>query len=83
MDKELGTRVVKVGEIGLDTKTEFPLLYKPSHPGAGPDGFVKQPNVDRVIESQDMKEAQRSYEANLGVIQNTRTMLQSTLELMR
>jgi len=64
-------------------RSDFNLRFNPSHPAANEDGFVKMPNVDRLVEAVDMREAQRSYEANLNVITSTRTMLARTLEILR
>ena len=52
-----------------------PHTRNPSHPAADANGYVKMPNVNPLVELMDMKEAQRSYEANLGVIQVSRSML--------
>ena len=82
IDRELGLEVVKVGKIGKD-KTEFAKRFDPSHPGADKDGYVLTPNVNKLIEMTDMREAQRSYEANLSAIRTSRSMLRKTLELLR
>ena len=83
MDKEYETDLVKVKDIKDDTKGEFPLKYMPDHPGADAAGYVKMPNVNMVVELTDMREAQRSYEANLGMMENSRTMAQRTIDLLR
>jgi len=82
LDKEIGAEIVKVSKIGFDT-APFTREYNPSHPAADADGFVLKPNVNMSVENADLKEAQRSYEANLGVIEVTKTMLARTLELLR
>jgi len=82
MDKELGGEAVKVFGTRGDP-SPFKVKFDPANPGAGPDGFVKLPNVDPMIELVDMREAQRAYEANLNMIESTRTMRRSTLELLR
>lgn len=82
LDKELGTKVVAVQKYGVDD-TEFPVRYMPYHPAADAAGMVKMPNVNTLIESADLKEAQRSYEANLSVVETSRTMLTRTIDLMR
>jgi flagellar basal-body rod protein FlgC len=61
----------------------FIMKYDPSHPAANAQGYVKTPNVNPLLEMMDMREAQRSYEANLGVISMARSMLMSTIELLR
>ena len=82
LNREDGTMEVEVNTPTLDT-TPFIMKYDPSHPAAGPDGYVKMPNVNPMLEMADMREAQRSYEANLGVIEMSRTMLLKTIDLLR
>lgn len=82
LDKELGVPVVKVSKYDVD-KSDFQIRYMPYHPAADDKGYVKFPNVNSLIESADLKEAQRSYEANLSVVETSRTMLSRTIELMR
>ncbi len=55
----------------------------PGHPGADENGYVKMPNVNGMVESMDMREAQRSYEANLNLIQASRRMISQTIEILR
>ena len=81
-DSKMKANRVEIGRIETD-RSEFNLRFNPSHPAANVDGFVKMPNVDRLVEAVDMREAQRSYEANLNVISSTRTMLARTLEILR
>lgn len=81
-DRELGLTTVKAGRIKLD-QTEFPKRYEPGHPAADRAGYVKMPNVNSLVETMDMREAQRSYQANLNVITATRRMLSRTLEILR
>ncbi|NDF11789.1 MAG: flagellar basal body rod protein FlgC [Proteobacteria bacterium] len=82
LDKELGLKTVKVSKVGTDP-SEFLSEYNPTHPAADSDGYVKRPNINVQIEQADVKEAQRSYEANLSVIDVSRSMVSRTLELMR
>jgi len=77
-----GTKEVTVDKIVGD-KTPFRLKYDPSHPAADEKGYVKMPNVNPLLEMMDMREAQRSYEANLGVIEVARSMLMRTIDLLR
>lgn len=77
-----GTKEVTVDKITTD-KTPFILKYDPSHPAADEKGYVKYPNVNPLLEMMDMREAQRSYEANLGVIEVARSMLMRTIDLLR
>jgi len=82
LDREMGVNLVKVKKVGLDP-SEFTRKYDPSNPAADKSGYVKLPNVNALIEMNDMREAQRSYEANLKVIEVSRGMLQRTIDLLR
>ena len=82
LDRELGVSKVELGRIKTD-KSVFKTKFEPGHPAANAKGYVKLPNVNTLIETVDMREAQRSYEANLNVITATRTMMQRTLEILR
>ena len=82
MDRELGTQVVEVDKVGVD-RSEFQRRYDPNHPGAGEDGYVLMPNVNPLVELMDMREAQRTYEANLDVIGVSKEMVKKTLDLLR
>ena len=82
IDRTLDATVVGLGRIRTDS-SEFRSKYEPGHPAADPNGYVKYPNVNSLVEMTDMKEAQRSYEANLNVIGATRRMLQRTIEILR
>lgn len=83
MDRTYHQRLVKVEDITQEKNVEFPLKYMPDHPGADENGYVKMPNVNMLIEVNDMREAQRSYEANLGMIEQTRGMMLRTIDLLR
>lgn len=82
LDQEMGVRTVQLGRVKRD-RSEFKTQYDPGNPMADASGFVQKPNVDTMIESVDMREAQRSYEANLNVITTTRRMLARTLDILR
>jgi flagellar basal-body rod protein FlgC len=82
MDREVGGTTVEIGRIATD-QSPFDERFEPGHPAADAKGFVKYPNVDPLIESMDMREAQRTYEANLNVISVTRSMLGQTLNILR
>lgn len=82
LDRELGLEMVEVARVGED-RSDFRLKYEPSHPAADPRGYVKLPNVNTLVEMTDMREAQRSYEANLKAIEAARTMLQRTIDMLR
>lgn len=82
MNRELDVPVVEITGISTD-KSEFTRRYDPGHPAADGEGYVLIPNVNTLIEVSDMREAQRSYEANLKVLQTSRTMLEQTLGILR
>jgi flagellar basal-body rod protein FlgC len=82
LNRELGVKLVEVKNIGKDS-TEFIKRLDPNHPAADKDGYVLAPNVNKLVEMMDMREAQRSYEANLSAIRTSRAMLNKTLELLR
>ncbi|MCA3697641.1 flagellar basal body rod protein FlgC [Aquidulcibacter sp.] len=82
LNRENGTTEVKMTKVQKDT-SEFRLRYDPTHPGANAEGYVKLPNVNTLIESLDMREAQRAYEANLNVVESARAMMSRTLDLLR
>ncbi len=82
LNRELGVELVDVRRISRDP-SDFGRRYQPNHPAADPTGYVSTSNVNSLIEMADMREAQRSYEANLKVLQASRRMLQQTIELLR
>lgn len=81
-DRASGSDVVKVKQIGLD-RSDFHLDYDPSHPAADEKGYVKRPNVQTLVEMMDMREANRSFEASVNVIEQTRTMMNRMIDLLR
>ena len=82
MDKSLGAETVKVKKIGRDMG-ELPLHFDPGHPAADARGYVRVPNVNSFVEVMDMKEAERSYSANLNVLQVSRSMLTRTIDMLK
>lgn len=72
-----GVEVVKV----VEDPSPFLVKFEPGHPDAGPDGYVKYPNVDVVSEMVNIQEAARAFEANIAVIVSIRTMLAKTFEI--
>lgn len=82
MDRASGVEVVEVGKVGVD-RSAFGLNFDPGHPAADANGYVRLPNVKPLIEMVDLRQAQRSYEANLRVVDVTRTMVARTIELLR
>ena len=81
LDRTLDAQVVKVKSLGPD-RSDFELKYDPSHPAANADGYVMLPNVNPIIEMADMREAQRSYDANLTVIETSIGMLKQTISVL-
>lgn len=82
LDRALGANTVRVGRVGT-AAGEFPEQFDPGHPAADARGYVRRPNVDSLIETMDMREAQRSYSANLSVLETTRGMLTRAIEALR
>jgi flagellar basal-body rod protein FlgC len=82
MDASLGAETVKVKNIGTD-KASFPKRYDPSHPAADAQGYVQTPNVNSFVEVMDMREAQRSFSANLNVMEVSRGMLTRAIDLLK
>lgn len=83
MDRELGHSVVRVDDVSTPKDEEFKLKYMPSHPAANEEGYVKAPKIDTLVEMMDVREAQRSYEANIGMFEQSRSMLTRTIDLLR
>jgi flagellar basal-body rod protein FlgC len=81
-DRELEANVVTLGKVQTD-RSDFVTKNEPGNPAADAKGNVKYPNVNTLIETVDMREAQRSYEANLNVIGATRRMISRTLDLLK
>jgi flagellar basal-body rod protein FlgC len=77
-----GVQTVRVKRIGQD-QSDLPLRFDPSNPAANADGYVKVSNVNSFIEIMDMREAERSYNANVAVMQATRSMLTRTIEMLK
>jgi flagellar basal-body rod protein FlgC len=82
LNREIGARMVRMNDVRLDD-SDFRMVYEPGHPAADGEGYVRYPNVSSLIEMMDMRDAQRSYEANLTMVEGTRRMLERTLDLLR
>lgn len=82
LDRAMGVNLVRSGKPALDP-SDFRSQYNPGHPAADAQGYVKLPNVNSLVEMMDMREAQRSYEANINVIDSARQMMARTLDLLR
>ena len=81
-NQELEGNEVKVGRVTYDM-SDFESRYEPGHPAADANGYVLYPNVNSLIESMDMRQAQRTYEANLNVVTSTRQMIGQTIDILR
>ncbi len=82
LDQATGVDLVRIKNIGID-HTPFRVEHDPGNPAADSKGFVKFPNVDMIMEMADLREANRSYEANLQVIKQANNLSSSTIDLLR
>ncbi|CCZ22710.1 flagellar basal body rod protein [Acetobacter sp. CAG:977] len=82
LDKATGAELVKVGRVSRD-RSQLERKYDPNHVAADADGYVLLPNVNPLIETMDMREAQRTYDANVNVISVSKDMMAKTLDLIR
>jgi flagellar basal-body rod protein FlgC len=82
LDRQLGAHVVELGPIQTDT-SDFLVKHEPGNPAANAAGDVKYPNVNTLVEMTDLRDAQRSYEANLNIVTATRKMMQRTLDIIK
>jgi len=82
IDRLSGAEIVRVKDVGLD-RSQFKTEYDPGNPAADANGYVKMPNVSPLVEMADMREANRSYEANLQVVKQARELINLTIDLMR
>jgi len=82
LDRTLGTELVKVHKIDVDS-AEFRKSYNPGHPAADKSGYVRMPNVNALMEMMDMREAQRSYQANLRIVDVSKKLMARTVDLLR
>jgi len=82
LNRDMNADMVEVRKIGRD-QSSFNLEYEPTHPLADDQGYVKMPNVNALIELTDLREAERSYEANMSVIESSKSLIQRTIDLIR
>ena len=82
MDRALDAQVVTLGRVKTDP-TDFRVKHEPGHPAADANGNVRYPNVNSLVEMTDLREAQRSYEANINVIGASRRMIQRTIDILK
>lgn len=81
LDREAGARLVEMQRVTLDPSA-FATRFDPGHPAADESGYVLTPNVNPLVEMMDLREAQRSYEANLGAITTVRSMTSATVRIL-
>jgi len=82
VDRALDANMVSLGRVRTD-QSSFRMKLEPGNPAADANGYVRYPNVNPLVEMTDMRDAQRSYEANVNVISATRAMIQRTLDILR
>jgi flagellar basal-body rod protein FlgC len=82
LDRRIGLNTVNVDKIRPDMSS-FGKKFDPSHPAADADGYVLTPNVKSIVEMMDMREAHRSYEANVTAIRSSKSMLEATIEILK
>ncbi len=82
LDRATNAALVEVERLGVD-EGDFSTEYDPGNPAADEKGFVKMPNVNVLVEMADMREANRSYEANLQSIKQSRDLISATIDLLR
>ncbi|KRB58968.1 flagellar basal-body rod protein FlgC [Rhizobium sp. Root708] len=82
VDRASGVNTVNVKKLGVD-ESKFTTEFDPSNPAADEKGVVKLPNVNMLIEMADMREANRSYDANLQTIKQSRDLISQTIDLLK
>lgn len=83
LDRDMNVNLVKVHKVKEDSRANFKKVFDPAHPAADENGYVLRPNVNSLIEMVDMREAQRSYEANVNTIKASKKMLQQSIGILR
>ncbi len=82
LDRQSGSSMVRVAEIGRD-KGELPIKFDPAHPAADEKGYVRLSNVSTLLEMNNMREASRSYEANVNMFEAGRRMRRQIIDLLK
>lgn len=82
VDRKTGASAVKVDGVKKD-RSDFTRIYEPGNPAANAQGYVLKPNVNGLVETADMRAAQRSYEANLSAIEAAKTLTMRTIDLLK
>ena len=81
LDRKSGAALVEIERLGVD-ESDFTAEFDPGNPAADEKGMVKLPNVNMLVEMADMREANRSYEANLQSIKQSRDLISATIDLL-
>ncbi|GAA5169055.1 MULTISPECIES: flagellar basal body rod protein FlgC [Halomonadaceae] len=79
-DVSSGIGGVRVSEV-IDDPSPMRREYRPAHPMADAEGYVTMPNVEPVNEMVNMIAASRSYQANVEVMNTSKTLMLKTLTL--
>jgi flagellar basal-body rod protein FlgC len=82
VDRNAGVATVSVRAVGRDPSS-FRTIYDPGHPAADAKGFVRMPNVDPMVELADLREANRSYQANVQVVKQAKDLFSLTIDLLK
>ncbi|RVV96889.1 flagellar basal body rod protein FlgC [Mesobaculum littorinae] len=82
VDRASGSSMVAVAAVSRDM-SEFELSYDPAHPAADEQGFIKMTNVNPLLEMANMREASRSYEANMNMFEAGRDMRNRMIDLLK
>lgn len=82
MDRALGVETVRANKVTFD-QSDFGRRYDPGHPAADATGYITTSNVNGMIEAMDMRQAQRTYEANLNAIETSKNMMLRTIEILK
>lgn len=81
----VGTLPYLEGGVSFSGVVEDPTLgekiYKPGHPDADADGYIRSSNVNAMVDIADALMAQRAYEANLALVNISKSMAQRALEI--
>lgn len=82
LDRQLGVEKVAVKGVETD-QSDFGQKFDPGHPAADENGYVRTTNVNTLIETADMQEANRTYEANVSAIEASKSLIMRTIDLLR
>ena len=82
LNRAAGLELTRVKRVGVDP-APFRLEHNPGHPAADANGNVKMPNVDILVETADMRDATRAYEANLQIVKQSRDLVSMMLDLLK